>query len=90
MESWVPTQIQKNRATEGNDSSDTLCHCCSLFFFLTTSAFEQQRKQNDSHQSRFEVNKEKSVVCKSTKETDNEMGQINQISIDQVKDRQRF
>lgn len=33
VEGWVPTQIQKNRATAGNESSDTLCHCCSLFFF---------------------------------------------------------
>lgn len=32
VEGWVPTQIQKNRATAGNESSDTLCHCCSLFF----------------------------------------------------------
>lgn len=34
VEGWVPTQIQKNRATAGNESSDTLCHCCILFFFF--------------------------------------------------------
>lgn len=65
-----------------------------FFFFLKSSAFVQGRVNNGYVMTHGRVVPKQTKKYKLTvtvqKEVDNEMGQIDQISVDQVKARQRF